>query len=198
MAFRGMNCRISFLSFIHPAPGGKTIACPNKRHHAMKPKVSPNQITRKWASSSSPVALACRAGHQQPDHRHARGGTGNDGDETPTPWNLAPEADRFLNSRQVRRRYGDSSDMWLWRRLNDQSGFPLPINISGRRFWKLDDLVAWEHGHRAVAAQPADTSKPPEQSAIDSTFQRKAAADASISPSRRIPKSRQPQKDEGP
>lgn len=119
----------------------------------MKPKAPRNQLNRKWASSSSPVAPACRAGHQKRDHRHARGGTGKDGHETPSPRNLPPETDRFLNSRQVRRRYGDSSDMWIWRRLNDQSGFPLPMNISGRRFWKLSDLVAWEHGNRAVAAQ---------------------------------------------
>jgi predicted DNA-binding transcriptional regulator AlpA len=148
----------------------------------MKRKVLPNKITRKLASSSSPDALAFRARYQQRDHRHARGGTGNDNDETPARRNFAPE-DRFLNSRQVRRRYGDSSDMWLWRRLNDQSGFPPPINISGRRFWKLNDLVAWELGHRAVAAQPSENSKPPEQPAIDSTFQRK---------------SKQPQKNEGP
>jgi predicted DNA-binding transcriptional regulator AlpA len=152
----------------------------------MKRKVPRDEISPNWASSSSPAAIAFRAGHQRRDHRRARGGTSNDGDETPTPWNLAPEADRFLTSRQVRRRYGDSSDMWLWRRLSDQSGFPQPFSISGRRFWKLNELIAWERGHRAVAAQPSETSKPPKQSTIDSTFQRKAAADASKSPRRRI------------
>jgi predicted DNA-binding transcriptional regulator AlpA len=34
--------------------------------------------------------------------------------------------------------------MWLWRRLKDGSGFPKPLEICGRRFWKLSDLVAWE------------------------------------------------------
>jgi hypothetical protein len=56
---------------------------------------------------------------------------------------VAPEDDRYLTARQVRRRYGDASDMWLWRRLKDNSGFK-PIEISGRRFWKLSALFAWE------------------------------------------------------
>jgi predicted DNA-binding transcriptional regulator AlpA len=53
--------------------------------------------------------------------------------------------DCFLNSRQVRHRYGGASEMWLWRRLNDDSGFPKPIEICARRFWRLSALVAWEN-----------------------------------------------------
>jgi hypothetical protein len=34
--------------------------------------------------------------------------------------------------------------MWIFRRLRDDSGFLRPIEISGRRFWKLSALVAWE------------------------------------------------------
>ena len=162
----------------------------------MKLKAPRSQITHKGASSLSQMALPHRAGQQRRGHRHAREGTGSDGDDTPAPWNLPPDADRFLNSRQVRRRYGDSSEMWLWRRLNDQSGFPRPIDISGRRFWNLHDLIAWEQGHRAVAAQPSST--PPQQSAINPTLRRRAAANASLSPSGQIPKSTQPEKDEGP
>jgi predicted DNA-binding transcriptional regulator AlpA len=62
--------------------------------------------------------------------------------------------DRYLNARQVRARYADASDMWLWRRLNDNSGFPKPLEICGRRFWKLSALVAWER-NRAVNAPEA-------------------------------------------
>lgn len=62
--------------------------------------------------------------------------------------------DVFLASRQVRARYGDSSDMWLWRRLHDDdSGFPQPLKIHGRRFWKLSDLEIWE---RSLAVKPTD------------------------------------------
>jgi hypothetical protein len=35
--------------------------------------------------------------------------------------------DRFCTSAYVRKRYGDVSDMWLWRRLHDDSGFPRPM-----------------------------------------------------------------------
>jgi predicted DNA-binding transcriptional regulator AlpA len=54
----------------------------------------------------------------------------------------------------VRARYADASDMWLWRRLNDDSGFPKPLEICGRRFWKLSALIAWER-NRAVNAPEA-------------------------------------------
>jgi hypothetical protein len=59
--------------------------------------------------------------------------------------------ERLLNAGQVRRRYGNASDMWLWRRLHDSSGFPQPIVICGRRFWKLCALVEWERGVKGEA-----------------------------------------------
>jgi predicted DNA-binding transcriptional regulator AlpA len=52
--------------------------------------------------------------------------------------------DCFLTAVQVRQRYGDASDMWLWRLLRDDSNFPRPIEIRKRRYWKLSDLIAWE------------------------------------------------------
>jgi len=55
-----------------------------------------------------------------------------------------PAQDRYLSARQVRERFAGASDMWLWRRLNDDSGFPKPFEIAGRRFWKLSELIAWE------------------------------------------------------
>ena len=67
-----------------------------------------------------------------PDQLSSFGCSSNDIDE------------RYLNSRQVRARYGEVSDMWLWRRQNDESGFPKPTEICGRRFWKLSELIAWE------------------------------------------------------
>jgi hypothetical protein len=49
-------------------------------------------------------------------------------------------ADTYLNSRQVRERYGHASDMWLWRRLNEDGGkFPKPLIIRRRRFWRLNE-----------------------------------------------------------
>jgi predicted DNA-binding transcriptional regulator AlpA len=50
----------------------------------------------------------------------------------------------YLPAAQVRARYG-VSDMSLWRWIRDEAlGFPHPLRINGRRFWKLTDLEAWE------------------------------------------------------
>ncbi|MFZ0710660.1 MAG: hypothetical protein WAM53_11510 [Terrimicrobiaceae bacterium] len=62
----------------------------------------------------------------------------------------ARDGDCFLNARQTRLRYGDASDMWLWRRQHDGSGFPLPTIINKRRFWRLSELMAWEKTLKGV------------------------------------------------
>src|SRR3954447_6194300 len=55
--------------------------------------------------------------------------------------------DVHLPAPQVRRRYG-RSDMWLWRLLQDEkSGFPKPLIIKSRRYWRLADLKRWELWH---------------------------------------------------
>lgn len=61
----------------------------------------------------------------------------------------------FLTAAQTRARYGNASDMWIWRRLHDQSGFPKPMTINRRRLWKLSELEAWE---RAQVSPPAGQS----------------------------------------
>jgi len=50
----------------------------------------------------------------------------------------------YLPAGAVRARYG-VSDMSIWRWLQDEAlGFPAPIRINRRRFWKLTELEAWE------------------------------------------------------
>ena len=50
----------------------------------------------------------------------------------------------YLPAASVRARYG-VSDMSLWRWLRDETlGFPHPLRINKRRFWKLAELEAWE------------------------------------------------------
>ena len=51
---------------------------------------------------------------------------------------------KFLTAKQVRARYGGISDMSLWRWLQDDSNFPKPMRVNGRRFWAVADLEAWE------------------------------------------------------
>jgi predicted DNA-binding transcriptional regulator AlpA len=61
-------------------------------------------------------------------------------------------ADGFLTSAQVRQRYGGASDMWLHRRLRDGSGFPKPMLVEGRRFWRISELEAWERARAKASA----------------------------------------------
>jgi predicted DNA-binding transcriptional regulator AlpA len=50
---------------------------------------------------------------------------------------------KYLRAAQVRARYGDISDMTLWRRI--QSGnFPKPNYINGRRYWPEEELDAYD------------------------------------------------------
>jgi len=62
-----------------------------------------------------------------------------------------PDDDVYLSSSQVRRRYANASRMWLHRRLRDDSGFPSPIVVAGRKLWNLRDLIAWERQAAASA-----------------------------------------------
>jgi hypothetical protein len=63
-----------------------------------------------------------------------------------------PSDDVFLQTAQLRARYGGVSHMWVERRLAGDPDFPRPTYISRRRFWRLADLVEWE---RLNAARPA-------------------------------------------
>lgn len=63
----------------------------------------------------------------------------------------------YLPSKAVRQRYGGVSEMWIWRRSKDNSGFPKPIVIARRKLWALSELVQWEaeqsakRGNKAAA-----------------------------------------------
>ena len=62
----------------------------------------------------------------------------------------------YLNSKQVRQRYGDVSDMTIWRWLRDPSlNFPAPLKINGRRLWAQDSLEKFEAERAADSGEPA-------------------------------------------
>jgi hypothetical protein len=52
--------------------------------------------------------------------------------------------DTFLTSRQLRQRYGNVSQQWLWRREKENSGFPRALRIQNRKYWRLSELIAYE------------------------------------------------------
>jgi predicted DNA-binding transcriptional regulator AlpA len=55
-------------------------------------------------------------------------------------------SDNLLPAAKVRERFGGVSDMWLYRRLHDGSGFPRPIYIGQYRYWRVSEIMAWEAG----------------------------------------------------
>jgi hypothetical protein len=64
--------------------------------------------------------------------------------------------DVLLTSRQVRSRYGNISDMSLWRWLRDERlNFPRPLVLNKRRYWRLRELIAWERARAADRMEAA-------------------------------------------
>ena len=52
---------------------------------------------------------------------------------------------KYLTAKQVRFRFGGISTMSLWRWSKDQKlGFPRPLIINRRRFFRLDEIEAFE------------------------------------------------------
>jgi predicted DNA-binding transcriptional regulator AlpA len=65
---------------------------------------------------------------------------------------------RYISAAMLRARYGGISDMTLWRWLADQAlSFPKPLVINRRRFWRLDQLEAWEGAQLAKSKRPSES-----------------------------------------
>jgi predicted DNA-binding transcriptional regulator AlpA len=61
--------------------------------------------------------------------------------------------DKYVTSRQVRDELGGVSDMTLWRWENDpELGFPKPIRINRRRYWRAAEISAFM-AHQAAGQQ---------------------------------------------
>ena len=51
---------------------------------------------------------------------------------------------RLMTANEVRELFGGISDMTVWRWLqSEQLGFPKPIHIQRRRFWRASDIEAF-------------------------------------------------------
>ena len=108
----------------------------------------PEITGRKLRTHRRATAASRDEGQGEEDLGHEGGGGEQGGGNYSEPGALA---DPYLNANQVKHRYGDCSDMWLHRRLHDDSGFPPPdLVVNGRRFWRLSSLVRWERQRAAV------------------------------------------------
>lgn len=64
--------------------------------------------------------------------------------------------DRRISAATVREICGGVSDMSLWRWLNDPVlGFPKPIKIGNRRYWREADVIAFLDAREAIEAEAA-------------------------------------------
>lgn len=61
---------------------------------------------------------------------------------------------KYLTASQVKARFGNISDMTLWRWLQDEAlAFPKPMVVNRRRLFREDQIVDWEaRRHAEVAA----------------------------------------------
>lgn len=68
----------------------------------------------------------------------------------------------FLTKAKVKRRYGDVSDMWIFRKQRD-AGFPAAVYFSerSRPYWRLSELLEWER--RTLRADTAKKGQPPKK-----------------------------------
>jgi predicted DNA-binding transcriptional regulator AlpA len=57
----------------------------------------------------------------------------------------------YIDAPQLLARFGGRSHMWLVRLLARDPTFPRPVKIGRLRFWKLDDLIAWERAAKSAA-----------------------------------------------
>lgn len=63
---------------------------------------------------------------------------------------MSHNPDHRLTGPQVRARFGNISHMTLWRWLRSpEVGFPQPLVVANRRYWRLGDIDSWERAQLA-------------------------------------------------
>jgi hypothetical protein len=60
------------------------------------------------------------------------------------PVHPVPHEAVYMSPRQLRRRYGDVSHMWIERRLKNDPDFPRPEYFGPQRFFKICAIEAYE------------------------------------------------------
>lgn len=63
------------------------------------------------------------------------------------------DSDRLITSRQLREALGGISEMTVWRYERDEAlGFPEPLRIRKRKFWRAADIDQWLNARDSAAA----------------------------------------------
>jgi len=70
----------------------------------------------------------------------------------------------LISGRQLRQLLGNCSGMHIWRLLNKQElqplGFPIPIKINGRNYWRLGEIRQWIRDQEAKSRKQAALTSP--------------------------------------
>lgn len=105
-------------------------------------------------SDGPKVSLVTR---EHPSHRVKRevsllqSHTITKGPSAPSPASVDDET--FLTAAQVRARFGGVSAMSIWRWLHDpKTGFPQPVKLNRRNYWRAGELRRWEAERLTKAA----------------------------------------------
>ena len=65
--------------------------------------------------------------------------------------NTLPTHKQYIIRRSLRTRFGNISEMTLWRWEHDRKlGFPKALSINGRKYYDLEEIEEWERARAAV------------------------------------------------
>lgn len=77
------------------------------------------------------------------------------------------ENDRLVGAAQTRRFFDDISDMTLWRWLeNEELGFPRPIYINRKRYWRMAELQSFSERMKQMGAPEKVSASQQERAAV--------------------------------
>jgi hypothetical protein len=63
---------------------------------------------------------------------------------------------RYITQKHLKARYGDVTDMTIWRWEHDAKlGFPKAIFINGRKYFLLEEVEAWERERASASGRAA-------------------------------------------
>jgi hypothetical protein len=70
------------------------------------------------------------------------------------------DPDTLIPDKQLRRMFGNCSQMWIWRNERRDPDFPPRIMIAGRNYRRLGDVIAYRNRLIATAVNPAAAREP--------------------------------------
>ena len=90
--------------------------------------------------------------HLRPDLEPLQRNFGPASCRTAVPNHDTSHDDDLLNSREIRRMFGGVCEMTIWRWTHsEQIGFPKPVQIGRRNYWRRGDIRRWREERLGAA-----------------------------------------------